>query len=209
MQVISVPFDSFKYELTIYCLTPIHSHVHAFTYKLMNFYIEIQDLCCSLRIFFDSHHLFLSSSSIYCWWSYISCTPPEIFTWTSTLWILNILSLLTWTEFLIVQQLDKVDFNEPISPSLERRVLEAITDICQECIQRYPTTVDEDDKLMRDRGLFGALTRQQRMAIKLRASEKRILERTIQAVQAELEKLPALISMSGTLLQTFISIYSE
>lgn len=38
--------------------------------------------------------------------------------------------------------------------------------------------------------LFKALSRQQRMAVKLRASEKRILYQTIKAVQEELKKLP-------------------
>jgi hypothetical protein len=41
--------------------------------------------------------------------------------------------------------------------------------------------------------MFGLLTRQQRMAIKLRASEKRILLQTIRAVSEELKKLPAVV----------------
>ena len=43
---------------------------------------------------------------------------------------------------------------------------------------------------MGDRSLFAALTRQQRMAVKLRSSEKRILTRTMKAVADELTKLP-------------------
>ena len=43
---------------------------------------------------------------------------------------------------------------------------------------------------MGDRTLFAALTRQQRMAVKLRSSEKRILTRTMKAVADELTKLP-------------------
>ena len=45
-----------------------------------------------------------------------------------------------------------------------------------------------------DRALFTALSRQQRMAVKLRASEKRILNLTIKAVTDELVKLPSVIS---------------
>lgn len=42
---------------------------------------------------------------------------------------------------------------------------------------------------MTDRSLFGTLTRQQRMAVKLRASEKRILFLTVKAMDEELSKL--------------------
>ena len=83
-----------------------------------------------------------------------------------------------------------MDFNEPLSLSLERRVLETIISICETYINKYPTTLDEDERLMGDRTLFAALTRQQRMAVKLRSSEKRILTRTMKAVADELTKLP-------------------
>jgi len=92
---------------------------------------------------------------------------------------------------------DSVDFNEPLSPSLERRVLTTLLDICENYLSNYPTTIEEDEVLVRDKALFAALGRQRRMAVKLRASEKRILYRTIQAVQEELQKLPSLVSASG------------
>eukprot|EP00596_Hydrurales_sp_CCMP1899_P010112 CAMPEP_0119051472 /NCGR_PEP_ID=MMETSP1177-20130426/73074_1 /TAXON_ID=2985 /ORGANISM="Ochromonas sp, Strain CCMP1899" /LENGTH=569 /DNA_ID=CAMNT_0007030679 /DNA_START=102 /DNA_END=1811 /DNA_ORIENTATION=- len=102
--------------------------------------------------------------------------------------------LLVEPEDLGMQPLDTVDFNEPISPSLERRVLSTMISICESYLEQYPTRVEDDEALMMDRGLYGALTRQQRMAVKLRASEKRILELTIKAVQDELEKLPSLVT---------------
>ncbi len=88
-----------------------------------------------------------------------------------------------------------MDFNEPLSLSLERRVLASIIDICESYISKYPTSLEDDEKLMGDRELLGVLSRQQRMAVKLRASEKRILTRTVQAVKEELSKLPT--SMRG------------
>ena len=91
------------------------------------------------------------------------------------------------------QDIERVDFNEPISPSLERRVLTTMVSICESYLEQYPTTVQEDEKLMMDRSLFSLLGRQQRMAVKLRASEKRILLQTIKAVKDELEKLPKII----------------
>mmetsp|Transcript_5355 Transcript_5355/g.5517 ORF Transcript_5355/g.5517 Transcript_5355/m.5517 type:complete len:595 (+) Transcript_5355:223-2007(+) len=99
--------------------------------------------------------------------------------------------LLVEPEDLGMQPLESVDFNEPISPSLERRVLEALQDVCEGYLSSYPTSVEEDEGLMRDRGMFAALTRQQRMAVKLRASEKRILMKTVEAVKEELVKLPS------------------
>jgi len=95
--------------------------------------------------------------------------------------------------FAYTQDLERIDFNEPIAPSLERRVLTTIVSICESYLEQYPTNLDEDEKFMADRGLFGALSRQQRMAVKLRASEKRILNQTIKAVNDELGKLPAIV----------------
>ena len=88
-----------------------------------------------------------------------------------------------------IQPLERIDFNEPISPSLERRVLRTIIGVCESYLEQYPTTLDDDENFIMDRSLFGALTRQQRMAVKLRASEKRILILTVKAVNEELRKL--------------------
>jgi hypothetical protein len=76
-------------------------------------------------------------------------------------------------------------------------VLSSIISICESYLDKYPTTDAEDEKLISDRALFGSFSRQQRMAVKLRSSEKKILELTIKAVQEELSKLPAIVSMSG------------
>ena len=73
-------------------------------------------------------------------------------------------------EDLGMQQIDRVDFNEPISPSLERRVLTTMVSICESYLEQYPTKVEEDEMLMRDRSMFGALSRQQRMAVKVHCS---------------------------------------
>lgn len=49
---------------------------------------------------------------------------------------------------------------------------------------------------------MATLSRQQRMAIKLRASEKRILQQTIKAVEEELQKLPQVIDKdTGEIIQ--------
>ena len=92
-----------------------------------------------------------------------------------------------------MQTIDRTDFNEPISPSLERRVLSTIISICESYLEQYPTSVDDDEKLTQDRALFSSFNRQQRMAIKLRVSEKVILRQTIGAVKEELNRLPAVV----------------
>lgn len=101
--------------------------------------------------------------------------------------------LLVEPEDLGMQSIDRVDFNEPLSPSLERRVLSTMISICESYLEQYPTTIEEDEKLIVDKSLFGVFTRQQRMAIKLRISEKRILKQTIVAVTEELNRLPAVV----------------
>ena len=99
-----------------------------------------------------------------------------------------------------MQPLDRIDFNEPLSPSLERRVLQTIISICESYLEKYPTSEEDDEKLVMDRSLFAALSRQQRMAVKLRLSEKKILKQTIKAVEEELAKLPAVVSLSDAII---------
>ena len=55
----------------------------------------------------------------------------------------------------IIQPLDTVDFNEPISPSLERRVLTTMISICESYLEQYPTKVEDDEALMMNRSLYG------------------------------------------------------
>lgn len=101
--------------------------------------------------------------------------------------------LLVEPEDLGLQTIERTDFNEPISPSLERRVLTTMISICESYLDQYPTKVEEDEKIVLDKNMFNLFTRQQRMAIKLRLSEKRILLQTIKAVEDELNRLPAII----------------
>jgi histone-lysine N-methyltransferase SETD3 len=103
--------------------------------------------------------------------------------------------LLVEPEDLGMQPLAQTDFNEPISPSLERRVLQTLESICESYLEQYATTLEQDDALIMDKPMFATLSRQARMAIKLRASEKRILQATIAAAKEELLKLPALQQM--------------
>ena len=105
--------------------------------------------------------------------------------------------LLVEPEDLGMQPLQTTDFNEPISPSLERRVLQTLGSICESYLEQYSTTVEQDEALVMDKSMFATLSRQARMAIKLRASEKRILQATIAASKEELLKLPSVQAGAG------------
>jgi histone-lysine N-methyltransferase SETD3 len=69
--------------------------------------------------------------------------------------------LLVEAEDLGMTTLERMDFNEPISPSLERRVLQGLVGICESYLEKYPTTVGEDDLLIKDKNNFSLLSRQQ------------------------------------------------
>ena len=56
------------------------------------------------------------------------------------------------------QPLETVDFNEPISPSLERRVLTTMISICESYLEQYPTRVEDDEALMINRAAYGTTT---------------------------------------------------
>lgn len=59
-------------------------------------------------------------------------------------------------------------------------------------LQLYPFSIpkeDQDSVIMNDPGMFRALSKTQRMAVKHRRQEKAILRRTIAAVSKEKEKL--------------------
>ena len=65
------------------------------------------------------------------------------------------LSSLPSSPSLPTQPLETVDFNEPISPSLERRVLTTMISICESYLEQYPTRVEDDEALMMNRVEYG------------------------------------------------------
>ncbi|CEL95601.1 unnamed protein product [Vitrella brassicaformis CCMP3155] len=80
--------------------------------------------------------------------------------------------------------LARFDFTRPLSEALENRVLDTVIEQCAEILQRYPTTDAEDEALISDRGLFSMMSKSQRMAVRMRFQEKRILKRTMAALKA-------------------------
>jgi len=82
--------------------------------------------------------------------------------------------------------LSTLSFTEPLSLANERAVFEALRAGCQLALEKYPETEEEDAKLMGNAAMFATLSRRQRMAVKLRRNEKRILLRTIRVCEQEL-----------------------
>lgn len=79
------------------------------------------------------------------------------------------------------------DFGDFISVRNETLVAETIIRACRAALSNYPCTREEDDKIMRDRGMFQMLGLKQRWAVRHRRSEKRILERMISNLEQEME----------------------
>jgi len=85
--------------------------------------------------------------------------------------------------------LDGFKYNQRISVANEGAAQRALREGCQRALDRYAQTEEEDAALMENGRLFAALTRNQRMAVKLRRNEKRILLRTIRTCDTALEAL--------------------
>jgi len=80
-------------------------------------------------------------------------------------------------------------FAELICAENELDVLQLIREACKDSLGAYPTTEQEDTAVMSDFQMFKILPQSMRMAIKARRQEKRILQRTITAVEREKEKI--------------------
>lgn len=81
--------------------------------------------------------------------------------------------------------LEQLTFADPLTMENELSVLQAIEDACLQAIASYPTTEDEDSKVIGDTKLFMSLSKSQRMAIKHCRSEKRLLKKTAAAVRQQ------------------------
>lgn len=85
--------------------------------------------------------------------------------------------------------LDQVDVTRPLSRANEVAARDALIGACKSALEAYPTSADEDDAALKDKSMAKLLTRNQRLSVRLRRSEKRILERTIAGVQREIQSL--------------------
>ena len=81
---------------------------------------------------------------------------------------------------------DSFDYSRAISSANEAAVLNSVIDAIEGQLEKYPTTEDEDVALISDKLMFGILTKNQRMAVRHRRNEKRLLKRTVAALEKEI-----------------------
>lgn len=83
---------------------------------------------------------------------------------------------------------DALDLGNPISEVNEAASALAIASACKAALARYPTDADEDAAVLSDREMARLLGRNQRLALRMRRGEKRILQRTVASVEREVQQ---------------------
>ena len=78
------------------------------------------------------------------------------------------------------------DYTRPISAANESSVLYSVVQAIQKQLTLYPTTEEQDASIIKDRGMFRMLSYNQRMAVRHRRNEKRLLKRTIAALEKQI-----------------------
>ena len=78
------------------------------------------------------------------------------------------------------------DYTRTISAANEASVLYSVVEAVNKQLQLYPTTEEQDAAIIKDRGMFRMLSYNQRMAVRHRRNEKRLLKRTIAALEKQI-----------------------
>lgn len=82
--------------------------------------------------------------------------------------------------------LSEFDYSRTISLANEAAVLISVIDAVRRQLSKYPQTEEDDAALIKDKGMFRLLSYNQRMAVRHRRNEKRLLKRTIAALEKQL-----------------------
>lgn len=78
------------------------------------------------------------------------------------------------------------DYTRTVSAANEASVLYSVVEAIRGQLERYPNTEEEDATIIKDKGLFRLLSYNQRMAVRHRRNEKRLLKRTIAALEKQI-----------------------
>ncbi|KAL7495570.1 hypothetical protein ACHAWT_003961 [Skeletonema menzelii] len=101
--------------------------------------------------------------------------------------MLEYLRLMMMTEEdTIGKDLADFDFTRTISPANEAAVLQSVVEAVNYQLDLYPQTEEDDANIIKDKGLFRLLTYNQRMAVRHRRNEKRLLKRTLAALEKQI-----------------------
>jgi histone-lysine N-methyltransferase SETD3 len=85
--------------------------------------------------------------------------------------------------------LEQVDVTKPLNKANEVAARNLLITACESALDAYPTSIGDDEAALRDKSMTQLLTRKQRLSLRLRLGEKRILERTIAGVRREIQNL--------------------
>jgi histone-lysine N-methyltransferase SETD3 len=80
------------------------------------------------------------------------------------------------------------DYSRTISAGNEASVLSSVIQAVGRQLNNYPNSEEDDAVLIKDKGMFRLLSYNQRMAIRHRRNEKRLLKRTIAALENQIRK---------------------
>ena len=84
--------------------------------------------------------------------------------------------------------LKEFDYTRTISASNEYSVLTSVIEAIKRQLSKYPNSEEEDAALIKDKSMFRFFSYNQRMAIRHRRNEKRLLKRTIAALETQIRK---------------------
>lgn len=82
--------------------------------------------------------------------------------------------------------LEEFDFSRTISPANEAAVLKSVVAAVRYQLGLFPQSEEDDAQIIKDKGMFRLLSYNQRMAVRHRRNEKRLLKRTLAALEKQI-----------------------
>lgn len=82
--------------------------------------------------------------------------------------------------------LSDFDYSRTISPANEAAVLQSVVAAVKYQLGLFPQTEEDDAAIIKDKGMFRLLSYNQRMAVRHRRNEKRLLKRTLAALEKQI-----------------------
>ncbi|KAL7484768.1 hypothetical protein ACHAW6_010392 [Cyclotella cf. meneghiniana] len=82
--------------------------------------------------------------------------------------------------------LSEFDYSRTISPANEAAVLQSVVEAVNYQLNLFPQSEEDDANIIKDKTLFRLLSYNQRMAVRHRRNEKRLLKRTLAALEKQI-----------------------
>ena len=84
------------------------------------------------------------------------------------------------------KQLMDFDYSRTISSANEAAVLQSVVSAVRYQLSLFPQTEEDDAAIIKDKNMFRLLSYNQRMAVRHRRNEKRLLKRTLAALEKQI-----------------------